>query len=71
MNIETVKKTVKEKTGETLHFKFNGSRNQVEEFTGEIIETYPSIFLIRLIESPQKIKTFTYNDLVMENLQIL
>ena len=38
-------KKIKEKQGEVLHFKFNGSRNQVEEFKGEIIKTYPAIFL--------------------------
>ncbi len=71
MNIENVREKIKQKEGETLHFKFNGSRHQVEEFTGEIIETYPAIFLIRLKGTPTKIKSFSYNDLLTESLEIL
>ena len=71
MNIEKLREQIRKKEGETLHFKFNGSRNQVEEFTGEIIEYYPAIFLIRLKGSPPKIKSFTYIVLLTESLEIL
>ncbi len=71
MNIETMREKIKEKEGEVLHFKFNGSRNQVEEFKGEIIKTYPAIFLIRLEKSNNKIKSFSYSDLVTESLEII
>ncbi len=71
MNIELMRAEVKKKEGEVLNFKFNGSRNQVEEFKGEIIKTYPAIFLIRLEENPQKIKSFSYSDLVTESLEII
>lgn len=48
MNLDSMRSKVKEKEGTILHFKVNGSRNQIEEFNGEIIELYPSIFLVRL-----------------------
>ena len=44
MNLDSMRSKVKEKEGTILHFKVNGSRNQIEEFNGEIIELYPSIF---------------------------
>ena len=71
MNIDIMREKIKEKQGEVLHFKFNGSRNQVEEFKGEIIKTYPAIFLIRLEDNTNKIKSFSYSDLVTESLEII
>ena len=40
MNVDKVRDEVKSKEGKILHFKFNGSRNQIVEFDGKIIETY-------------------------------
>lgn len=71
MNIDIMREKIKKKQGEVLHFKFNGSRNQVEEFKGEIIKTYPAIFLIRLEDNTNKIKSFSYSDLVTESLEII
>ena len=71
MNIDIMREKIKEKQGEVLHFKFNGSRNQVEEFKGEIIKTYPAIFLIRLEDNTNKIKSFSYSELVTESLEII
>ena len=71
MNIDIMREKIKEKQGEVLHFKFNGSRNQVEEFKVEIIKTYPAIFLIRLEDNTNKIKSFSYSDLVTESLEII
>ena len=46
MNIEMLKNRISNYKGKTLNFRFNGSRNQIEEFSGKIIETYDSIFTI-------------------------
>ena len=43
MNVDKVRDEVKSKEGKMLHFKFNGSRNQIVEFEGEIIEIYQAI----------------------------
>ena len=32
MNIEKVRNKINSYKGQTLHFRFNGSRNQIEEF---------------------------------------
>ena len=74
MNIDKVREDVKLKEGEILHFKFNGSRNQILEFDGMIIETYPAIFVVKLINvdnTSNNIKSFSYSDLVTSSLEII
>lgn len=69
MNIEKVRDEVKSNEGKVLHFKINGSRNQIIEFDGQIIETYQSIFVVKLEDN--NIKSFSYNDLITSSLEIL
>lgn len=70
MNIETVKNKVSEYKGQTLNFRFNGSRNQIEEFSGVIVETYDYIFTI-MIEESNFLKSFSYSDVLMKKLVVL
>jgi len=67
MNIEKVKNRISSYKGQTLNFRFNGSRNQVEEFSATIIDIYPSIFLVKLEDSSQ-VKSFSYNDVLIKKL---
>ena len=69
MNKNTIKNKIELLKGKIIHFKYNGSRNQIEEFNGVIENTYNSIFTIRL-DSTREIKTFSYNDIINESLQI-
>lgn len=69
--INKIKDKIESKKGEKLHFRFNGARNQIDEFDGIIIETYNSIFTIKTINEKQEIKSFTYSDVLIENLEIL
>ena len=70
MNIDKVKDKVATYKGQTLKFRFNGSRNQVEEFLGTIVETYDSVFTIMTNDS-SFLKSFTYSDVLMKKLVIL
>ncbi|MBE6146782.1 MAG: hypothetical protein E7168_00445 [Firmicutes bacterium] len=70
MNIEKVKSRVSSYKGQVLKFRFNGSRNQIEEFSGTIVDTYDSIFIIRL-EDSHSIKSFTYSDMLIKKLIVL
>jgi len=54
--------------GKIIKFKYNGARNQIEEFDGIIENTYNSIFTIR-INNSLEIKSFSYNDIINESLQ--
>lgn len=71
MNIDTIKFKIKENEGKTLHFRFNGARNQIEEFTGVIKGVYPKMFLISLDDTHQTKKTFTYSDILTSSLEVL
>ncbi|HIT37354.1 MAG TPA: Veg family protein [Candidatus Onthousia faecipullorum] len=68
MNVDKVRSEIKSKEGKILHFKFNGSRNQIVEFEGEIIETYQAIFVVKLTDN--NIKSFSYSDLITSSLEI-
>ena len=69
MNISKVKDDIIKYKGKLLHFKYNGARNQIEEFDGKIENTYNAIFTIKL-EDNCNIKTFTYSDIITESLEI-
>ena len=64
-----IKDNLESKKGKNLHFKFNGARNQKEEFNGSIEDMYNFIFTIKTDDN--KIKSFTYSDILIENLEII
>ena len=69
MNIEKIKDKVDLYVGKKMSFKFNGARNQIEEFTGIIEDTYPSVFIVRVIDD-NRIKSFSYSDVLIHKLVI-
>ena len=70
MTIKNIKIDLEKNKGKILRFKFNGSRNQIEEFSGTIENMYNNIFVVRLYDSNQQIKSFSYVDVLTESLQI-
>ena len=68
--INKIKEDLNNKKGHVLKFRHNGSRNQIEEFKGIIVETYNSIFTIKTIDKNEEIKSFTYSDVLIDNLEI-
>ena len=68
--IEKIKNELNKEIGITHHFRFNGARNQIEEFTGCIENTYNFIFTIKPIND-NRIKSFTYSDVLTYNLEII
>ncbi len=66
--INKIKDEIIKKKGKILHFKFNGTRNQIEEFDGNILATYNYIFTIKT--NDKIIKSFTYSDVLIKNLEI-
>ncbi len=69
--ISKIKNDLEKEIGKPLHFRFNGSRNQIEEFEGCIENTYNFIFTIKTIGDNERIKSFTYSDILTLNLEIL
>lgn len=70
MNIDKVKNKMTTYKGQTLKFRFNGSRNQTEEFQGIIVGTYDSIFTIMTSDS-KFLKSFSYSDVLIKKLVVL
>ena len=69
MNIEKVRDKIASYKGQTLQFRFNGSRNQIEEFEATIVDTYPSIFIVKLEEN-SLVKSFSYSDVLIRKLVV-
>ena len=69
--ISKIKEKLDKVKGQELHFKYNGARNQIEEFNGYIDNTYNYIFTIKTIDNNEAIKSFTYSDLLTLNLEII
>ena len=67
--INKIKEEIENKKGQKLHFRLNGSRNQIEEFDGMITDTYNYIFTIKTISN--ELKSFTYSDVLIDNLEIM
>lgn len=70
MNIKKIKENLNLQKGKLLKFKYNGSRNQIEEFCGIISEMYDYIFTIKLYNSNNIIKSFCYSDVLTNTLEI-
>lgn len=70
MNIRRIREKLEKEKGKLIHFKYNGARNQIEEFDGTIENTYNAIFTIRVENDNKQIKSFTYSDVLTENLEI-
>lgn len=70
MNIEKVRDKMNLYKGKTVNFRFNGSRNQIEEFSGIVLDTYPSIFTVQVGEM-EIIKSFSYSDILIEKLEVI
>lgn len=67
--IEKIKDKITHHKGLKTKFRFNGARNQIEEFEGSINGVYNYIFTIKTTKN--ELKSFSYNDLLIGNLEII
>ena len=70
MNIKTAKKFVMNNKGNVYLFRYKGSRNQIDEFIGKIVEFYKSVFIVKVNDKSGIIKSFSYNDVLTGSLEI-
>lgn len=70
MNIQKIRNNLETKKGKKISFKYNGSRNQIEEFTGTIESTYNYVFLIKVDSDNEQLRSFAYTDILTESLEI-
>lgn len=69
MTVDKIKSFVKSNMNQPINFRFNGSRNQIEEFTGKIVNIYKSIFIIE-VDGTVVTKSFSYTDILIGNLEL-
>ena len=69
--IAKIRGELEQEIGKPLHFRFNGARNQIEEFEGFIEKTYNFVFTIKTIGEVERIKSFTYSDILTQSVEIL
>ena len=69
MMIDNLKEVVISNLNKMNKFRYNGVRNQNEEFIGMITAVYPALFVIKLDNN--NIRTFSYSDLLIGNLEIV
>lgn len=67
MNINLVKDEIKNHLGCSVRIKVFGNRNKVDEYIGNIQETYPYIFTV-LINGESK--SFSYADVITQDVVI-
>ena len=60
---------LEENTDKILNFKFNGNRNQTEEFKGKVTNTYKSLFIVKP-DNNEITRSFTYTDVLIGNLEV-
>ena len=70
MNVQKIREKLQSYKGKTINFKFNGSRNQIEEFQGMIENVYNYVFTIKLKDNDNVRKSFSYVDVLTDSLEI-
>ncbi len=70
MNVDIVRNNIRQMKGQNYNFRFNGNRNQIEEFNGIVKDCYSAIFIIESKED-MKIRSFSYNDIITSSLEII
>lgn len=68
--INKIKEDIEKNKGKILRFRHNGTRNQKEEFKGIIIDTYNYVFTVKTMDDNAKIRSYTYSDVLIDNLEI-
>jgi uncharacterized protein Veg len=68
--IEKIKEDMEEHVGEAVKIIFNGGRNRIEEYNAVIIEMYNFVFVVKLQNEINEIKSFTYSDILTQTVEI-
>lgn len=67
IQIDKIRNDVEKRKGRPLHFKFNGSRGQTDEYVGVITDTFNGIFLVKSVDN-ERVRSYSYTDILIENL---
>lgn len=67
MNINKIKEDIKKLVGTRISILVNVGRNKEESFEGVLINTYPSLFTVKVGELT---KSFSYSDVMIKDVVI-
>ena len=67
--IDKIRTSISLKKGVCNKFRYNGARNQIEEFEGYISGVYNYIFTIKTLNNITK--SFSYCDILIGNLEFI
>ena len=70
MNINKIRAFISQNKGKIYLFKFKGARNQTDEFVGRIVSSYSAVFTVRVLDHTNRIKSYSYNDVLINNLEM-
>ncbi len=70
MTLNKVMEFVNSNKGISHNFIFHGARNQTEEFIGKITGVYRSIFTVKVNDYTNRTKSYSYNDILTNSLEI-
>jgi uncharacterized protein Veg len=65
--ISTIRNKIEPLIGKKIKFRYNGSRNQIEEFDGVIINCYNYVFVINVGSMN---RSFSYSDVLIGVLDV-
>jgi len=69
--IEKIKENMEGHIGEEVKIVFNGGRNRIEEYNAIITQMYNFVFVVKLKNEVNEIKSFTYSDILTQTIEII
>ncbi|MCI8544685.1 MAG: hypothetical protein HFH09_00455 [Bacilli bacterium] len=70
MTIDDIKKDLKEHVGHEAYIKYSLGRNKYESYHVTIKELYDYVFLVELKKKQNRIKSFSYADVITKTIRI-
>lgn len=68
--IEKIKENMEEHVGQEVKIIFNSGRNRIEEYNAIITQMYDFVFIVKLRNEINEIKSFTYSDILTQTIEI-
>jgi uncharacterized protein Veg len=74
LDVNCVRNAVMHQTGKKVKVRINRGRHKVDITEGIILETYPSIFLIKIQENkdmPVRTVSYSYTDILTKDVELI
>ena len=68
--IESVRNRLAEIKGQSVSLKVNRGRRKIESFDARLIETYPSVFMVSVIDESETSRSYSYTEVLCGNVHI-